>query len=565
MARHGGWKGGVPTRRQFLNGLGAIGGAAAVYHGAGMLGLLKMTSAQASVPDYPADAGRGRSAVVIGAGVAGIVAAYHLSRFGFAVTLLEANPRAGGRSFTARDGDSFAETGGPTQTVRLVQNSYPDGTPVDVPTYANCGAGRIGAHSALVLDYCHRFNTRLEPYQFYSASALLQSDSAFDGKPVPFRRIRHNLRGEIAEMLASTVQQGGIDQPLSANDQERFLQMLQQFGDLQVNADGRYFFEHTARAGFLVDPIADMEPGILAPKIGLDEIVRSDLWNRKLFQHMQYLWQATMVQPVGGMDMLWRNILRQQVPSGGLVSDRLRLNAPVARVANTDSGVSVVTEAGEEIRADFCVSTMAPPQLAARAVNLPPALVQALAAVPYRPSTTMAAQFDNRFWERDSPTTERILGGISWTDRITGQLWYPSGEFYTSHGVMRIVYNGGADAIRFGDMPLEQRLEEAIASGERFHPGQFAKHILRDSAISVAWHKMPYFMGVGAEYPYLGPGYEDAVRANLERYRFLKQNFPAGQVYLAGDYFSFTPGWKDGAIASAEQAAIGITERVLGG
>lgn len=565
MSKAGRWTGGVPTRRQFLTGLGAIGGAAAVYHGAGILGLLKMTSAQAAVPDFPADAGRGRSAVVIGAGVAGIVAAYHLSRFGFDVTLLEANPRAGGRSFTARDGDSFAEVGGPTQTARLLPNSYPDGTPVESATYANCGAGRIGAHSALVLDYCHRFNTRLEPYQFYSASALLQSDEAFDGQAVPFRRIRHNLRGEIAEMLASTVQQGGIDQPLSANDQERFLQMLQQFGDLQVNADGRYFFEHTARAGFLVDPIADTEPGILAPKVGLDEIVRSNLWDRKLFQHMQYLWQATMVQPVGGMDMLWRNILRQPIPGGGLLSDRLRLNAPVARIANTEDGVSVVTEAGEEIRADFCVSTMAPPQLAERAVNLPPALVQALAAVPYRPSTTMAAQFDNRFWERHSETTERILGGISWTDRVTGQLWYPSGEFYSNSGVMRIVYNGGADAVRFGEMSLEQRLEEAIASGERFHPGLFAKHILRDSAISVAWHRMPYFLGVGAEYPYLGPGHEDAVRANLERYQYLKRNVPAGQVYLAGDYFSFTPGWKDGAIASAEQAAIQITERVLGG
>lgn len=555
---------GIPTRRQFLHGLGVLGGAAAVYHGAGALGLLKMSSAHAAMPDYPAATGRGRSVVVIGAGVAGICTAYHLARAGFTVTILEASPRAGGRSFTARDGDSFAEVGGPLQTLRLVQNRYPDGTPVAEQTYVNCGAGRIGAHSALVLDYCHRFGTRLEPYQFYSASALLQSDRSFGGKAMPFRQVRHSLRGEIAGMLASDVQAHGLDVPLTEADRERFLQMLQQFGGLTRAPDGRYLFEETARTGYLIDPIADLEAGQLRPKLGLQDIVRSDLWDRKLFQHLQYQWQATLVQPVGGMDMLWRNILRQAVPGGGILWDRLRLNSPVAQLRNTDTGVSVVTEGGETLDADFCVSTMAPPQLAQRAANLDPALTAALAAIPYRPAVTMAAQFDSRFWERDSDTTDRILGGISWTDGITGQLWYPSSEFFTTHGVMRIAYNGFEKALAFGNLSLAERLEAAIAAGEKFHPGQFAAHLIPESAVSVAWHKMPYFLGVGADYSYLGVSQDDLVRTNLERYRYLKRSFPAGQIYLAGDYVSFTPGWKDGALASAEQAASRIADRVLG-
>ena len=107
-----GRSGGGTTRRRFLQGLGALGGAAAVYHGAGALGLLKMKSAQAAMADYPAGTGAGHSVVVIGAGVAGICAAWHLARAGFAVTVLEANARAGGRNFTIRDGESFAVVDG---------------------------------------------------------------------------------------------------------------------------------------------------------------------------------------------------------------------------------------------------------------------------------------------------------------------------------------------------------------------------------------------------------------------------------------------------------------------
>ncbi|MFC3227605.1 flavin monoamine oxidase family protein [Marinibaculum pumilum] len=554
--------GGGTTRRRFLQGLGALGGAAAVYHGAGALGLLKMKSAQAAMADYPAGTGTGHSVVVIGAGVAGICAAWHLARAGFAVTVLEANARPGGRNFTIRDGDSFAEVGGPVQTARFVQNSYPDGTPVPVPTYANCGAGRIGAHSALVLDYCRRFGTRLEPYQFYSASALLQSDRAFGGRPMPMRQIRHNLRGEIAEMLATNVQQKGLDAPLTKEDRDRFLAMLQQFGDLRSLPDGRYLFDQTERAGFLIDPIAGLEAGEPMPAVSLREILQSDFWNHKLFQQLSYRWQATLVQPVGGMDMLWRNMLRQEMPDGRILADRMRLQSPVAEIRNRDDGVTVVTEAGEQLDAAFCISTIAPPQLAERVQGLEPPVVAALADVPYEPCVTMAAQFDNRFWESDSRTTGRILGGISWTDGVTDQLWYPSSEFFTTHGVMRICYNFDRTAAAFGALSPSERLDAAIAQGEKFHPGLFARHIMRESAVSVAWHRMPYFIGIGVYEDYYADGEVDPNRGNLDRYRFLKTRFPAGRLHLAGDYFSLVPGWMDGALESAEQAVSQIVHQV---
>ena len=103
------------TRRDVLYRLGAVGGAAAVYHGLTTFGLLPVPEARAAVPGYPGDIGKGRTAIVIGAGLAGVCAAYLLARHSFETKVIEANSRAGGRSLTLRRGDWFH---GPTGRAR---------------------------------------------------------------------------------------------------------------------------------------------------------------------------------------------------------------------------------------------------------------------------------------------------------------------------------------------------------------------------------------------------------------------------------------------------------------
>ena len=61
----------------------------------------------AKAPDAPADDDKhrgGRRVVVLGAGLAGLGAAYNLMRNGYDVTVLEAQDRPGGRVQTVRDG-----------------------------------------------------------------------------------------------------------------------------------------------------------------------------------------------------------------------------------------------------------------------------------------------------------------------------------------------------------------------------------------------------------------------------------------------------------------------------
>src|SRR6185295_3609930 len=77
--------------------------------------------------------------IVVGAGMAGLVAAYELQRAGHDPLILEARGRVGGRVHTLRE-------------------PFSDGL------YGEVGAMRIPRTHDLTLAYCHIFRLRLNPF-----------------------------------------------------------------------------------------------------------------------------------------------------------------------------------------------------------------------------------------------------------------------------------------------------------------------------------------------------------------------------------------------------------------
>src|SRR5919112_4050948 len=84
--------------------------------------------------------GTPKKVIIIGAGLAGLSAAYELTQAGHDVTVLEARQRPGGRVHTLRD--AFAEG-----------------------LYAEAGATRIPNHHHFTLKYSELFGLTLEPFQ----------------------------------------------------------------------------------------------------------------------------------------------------------------------------------------------------------------------------------------------------------------------------------------------------------------------------------------------------------------------------------------------------------------
>src|SRR5258708_40369527 len=68
------------TRRRFLEGGGLAGGSAALYETMTALGLINLPEAWAGPPELPHGSGKGKSGVILGAGIGGLTAAFGLIR-----------------------------------------------------------------------------------------------------------------------------------------------------------------------------------------------------------------------------------------------------------------------------------------------------------------------------------------------------------------------------------------------------------------------------------------------------------------------------------------------------
>lgn len=162
---------------------------------------LAQSGAFASIAINPAP----KKIVIIGAGMAGLVAGYELSQLGHDVSILEAQARAGGRVQTLRD-------------------PFSDGL------YAEAGAARIPDDHDLTLKYVKLFGVPLEPMYPSRLSALrvagdsrreVSMDAFTDGLaeyfgpefrgPTRFSKVKggnDNLPGAFAQRLAAKISYG---------------------------------------------------------------------------------------------------------------------------------------------------------------------------------------------------------------------------------------------------------------------------------------------------------------------------------------------------------------------
>jgi len=532
------------TRRSLIAAMGRLGGAGAAYEAMVALGLLPVPVRPAAALEPPTDLGQGKHVVVLGAGVSGLCAAYELDRAGFACTVLEAQPRAGGRSLTLRRGGAFKELG----DAPLQRCGFDDGL------YLNAGPGRIPHHHTHLIDYCRRFGVTLEPYIFASRANLMHSDKLPADKNhggrrvVEARRMVYDMQGHVAELLDKCLAGDAKQALVSKADLETLRDMLAQFGDLTVEPDHQvqYTNEH-GRAGYAVPPGLAGNPGKPLGPMALEQILRSGLWNDWAFRDTLYFWQSSLLQPKGGMDQIVEGFRRQPLAQRlGLLDGLVRYGAEVTEIeAMKGDGVTVAYKdatGARVLQADYCISTIPTTVFKDLKTDLPAPFMQAAAALKFMPACKVGWQAKRRFWETDS----EIYGGISWTTDAIDQIWYPSDGYLSEKGVLTGAYIRGPNALDFGGLKLEERLTRARQQGERLH-ADYAK--LVEHGVSIAWHKMPYQLGGWAneDEETFGPLIEVLAK-------------PQGRLHLAGDQVTWWTGWQEGAVIAAQAAVKWVCE-----
>jgi monoamine oxidase len=521
------------SRRDLLSLIGTVAGSAAMYHAMTSLGFA--TESAYKGPVKLSGDPKGTSVLILGAGLAGMTAAFELRNAGYKVQVLEFNDRAGGRNWTLRGGDTFTELGGAKQTCEF-----------DKDLYINPGPWRIPYHHHAVLDYCKRFSVALEPFIQLNHNAMLHSTNGFGGQPQRIREVKTDFQGQVSELLAKATQQGKLDEAVSKEDKEILLQALRAWGALDANYAYKSNMISGDFRGFARDPGGGLggapTPGT---PLALSDILKSQLW-RSLQNFALYEFQTTMFQPVGGMDMIGKAFAKQ-------VGELITYNVKVTRIQQNERGVTVTYQnasgsgAPQQAKADWCICTIPLPVLSQIETDVGVKMKAAIDAVPYASSVKVGLQFKRRFWEED----EAIYGGISYTNLPIRQISYPSTAYNQSgKGVLLGAYiYGGPNAYEFTSMTPRQRVEHAVEYGSKLHPQYKAEF---ENGISVAWHRVPFTLGCAASW-------NDKLRQ--EHYDNLCQI--DGRLVLAGEHTSYLPAWMEGSILSSLNAITRLHERVV--
>ena len=513
------------TRRALLETVGAIGGAGAAYMAMEAIGLAIPTPAGAENFALPPSSGNGRSVVVLGAGIAGLVAAYELRKAGYRVTVLEARSRIGGRAWTIRNGDRIEQIGRPDQHATF-----------DPGLYFNAGPARLPSTHRAILGYARRFGVQLENFININRNAGWD----FGGQVIPERRQVFDLHGRISELLAKAIDQRALDQFAPKPELELLRGFLAAWGSLDPK--GRY--APNGSSGYSVDGGGYNQAPVPLPALTVKELGRgTGIVLPYLFESIWDM-QPVMLQPVGGMDRIAYAIYDQVRPA-------VRLNTRVSAIRRIGNRVRIEHGPGKQMtEADYCVCTLPLPVLARIPSDFTPAKQQAIAKGPAYLHSVKVGFEAPRFWEKD----DFIYGGLAWTDKLNENVIYPANNYGAAKGILVAAYAAGwtnnDNPDRFAALSHEERFRICRESVEALHPGR--SHLM-SKPVTVAWGLTPYSEGVGALWPDFEPGVMGGGppgRGPLYA-ELLK---PEGPIVFAGEHLSYQPTWQEGAALSAHDA-----------
>ena len=557
------------SRRDFISRVGQAGGYSAAFVAMQGIGLMPERAAGAQTPSSaspiqaPSDIGRGTEVVILGAGIAGLVAAYEMRALGYACTVLEARARPGGRNYTVRPNDTIAFLDGQTQTC-----AWDDGH------YQNFGPARLPSIHPTILGYCRKLGVELQVEVNMSRSAFLQNDAANGGKPVVLRQAENDTRGHVSELLSKCVAAGSLDADLTKDDRDRMLSFLRLYGPL--DDAGKY--TGSDRAGYAKTAGAGEDSGVLAEPISMNTLLDEAFWQGMLFDE-QFDMQATMFQPVGGMD-------RIPYAFSKALGSIVQYNSPVTEIRKSTKGVRIAyTQKGapKTLEADFCICAIPLEILKQIPNDFAEPYKKVIRECTYASAYKIAWE-SRRFWEQD----DNIYGGLEFVTSGCSPIWFPSAGLFSPRGIVISGYTE-EDGTPFQKLSTAAKFEQSRNSIEKLHPGR--GHEL-EKPMYVGWGRMQYNQGswissygpgqergprrgVQPTNP-SGPGHAPAVTLSKQTgqatspaaartqtnpgYETIIQ--PDGPIYFCGDHASHIVGWQEGAALSSLRAIQLISDRV---
>lgn len=452
-------------------------------------------------------AARPARVIVVGAGMAGLVAASELLRAGHDPLILEAQHRVGGRICTLRE-------------------------PFAPGLWAEAGAMRIPRSHALTMALVARYGLATRPftmdnpdtYCMFGGTRVRHRDLGGDPRQLGFDCAPHE-RMPPAQLWS--LELAPFADRLAVGADDGWVGIAAEYDQYSV----REFLEYRRWSegaiemfGLLFNQEALMNSSFL-------ELLREELGG----------YYSDLVYLDGGTDLLPRAFLPELAP-------RIRFGAKMVALDHDDHGVTVHCRnaAGRfSETADYMVLTTPFPVLRHVEVLTPFSRLKqrAIRQLHYDASAKVFLQFRRRFWEDD----DGIVGGGTVTDLAVRNVYYPDHGRDTGRGVMLASYTWGEDAQRWGSLSPDDRIVQALEDVTRIHPQAAVEF---EAGASKMWHDDEF---AGGAFALFDPGQQTLLHEAI--------CMPEGRVHFAGEHASLAHAWIQGAIESGIRAAAEIHER----
>ena len=442
-----------------------------------------------------------RKIVIIGAGLAGLSAAYELTQAGHDVTVLEAQQRPGGR-------------------VRTLRDSLPDGL------YVDAGATRIPNHHHFTLKYAEFFGLTLDSFQPPDLSTIYY---------VRNQRIKVSPGENVEWPYELTPEERSLG--LNGIRQKYVWSMLNEIGDVTdpnwPSPEILKKYDQMNRSDFWRSRGASEDAVALLSLGGTDDKIESRaallmLRNQALNQK-----RTTYYKIRGGTDLLPRAFAER-------LSEKIQYGAPVVQIEQNSKDVKAIFLRGgthHTIAGDFLICAV-PFSVQKNIEVVPPFSIEkqrAIEQLPYLSESKIFLQTKERFWLNQGES------GFAVTDLPINQVWDMTHNQPSKRGILQ-ASPLSLHSRRVTELSEAERITFTLDQIEMLFPG-IRNHF--EAGLSKCWDQDEWARGASAYYK---PGQFSTLLPHVSR--------PEGRIHFAGEHTSvWIDGWMQGALESGNRVA----------
>jgi len=496
---------------------------------------------------------KGVKVAVVGGGLAGLSAAFELRKFGVNITIFEASEdHIGGRVHT----HYFNK---------------------DKNLYGELGAMRIPASHETTWHYINLFKLNTRPFIQKNKNAFIYVDNERTQNDPEGKNIKEKIYPKFqlktweknlpwSKLNSYALEEHLINLHVSLRTE--ILRIRNKYSSQYLNLERLSVRQAMEVLGLSEDAINLIS--------SVDPIVGSFLYNsyNEILQDIYPVNFAYLYEIVGGMTKLplaFYNSLTSNnpeeydgIPSSMLGKVNWRRGNWVEGIYQREKGGKVALSyknkhSDKTYMEAFDYVVCAIPFSTLRNIKITPLFsnkkMEAIREINYSNAQKTLFLCDNRFWEKGG-VNEKIIGGISFTDKIITSIVYPSDHGLDMSGVLLASYNLGLDADRLGSITDERRINIIKRQIEEVHGLEYGylDNIVKEF-VTREWNKEQWALGAFSMF------FPEQKRIYL--YEMQRPEYD-NRIFFAGEHISCNHAWMQGALYSGITAANNLIDYLRG-